>query len=95
MRVRLSVDVDDLDRYLIARHFRTAEGGKPRTRATRAQVRRFLIVALNTVLGDQAQAARGRAKGVVRRLKAGPLAIQFASKETLPPSDDGRQPTLW
>ena len=26
MRVRLAVDVDDLDRYLIARHFRTADG---------------------------------------------------------------------
>lgn len=91
MKVRLLLDVTELDRYLIARHFRRTELDGGRTRATRSQVRRFAEGALGAAIRDQAESARGRAKGVVGRLRD---PQRDDAREVLKPAD-GWQPSLW
>ena len=57
MKVRLSLDVDAYTRYVIARYFRLpyeTTSKKRRVRATRAQVRRFVLAALRTSVHEQA-----------------------------------------
>lgn len=96
MRTRIALDVDDLDRYLIARYFATAESEKPRNRATRAQVRRYAVAAINAALRDASDAARGRTKSTVRRMLAKGEQPRLLLDETqMLRLVEGRQPTLW
>ena len=90
MRVQCVIDVSPLDRYLIARYFHLTTQEQMRRRATREQVRRFLRLAMTTVLSDKADAATGRAKSVVRKLRG-----QAPEPEDLVAPENGRQPTLW
>lgn len=77
MRVRLSLDVDDRDRYVIAKYYGALRGHATgsrivRTRATRAQVRTFVAGALRSTVREHAEAFRGRQRTIVRRLAARP-----------------------
>lgn len=64
MRVRLSIDVDERDRYVIAKYF--GDG----VRATRLQVRQFTTGAVRSAVRANADALRGRQRSVARRLEA-------------------------
>lgn len=67
MKVRLALDVNAFERFIIAKYFRPAASDpvdKTRTRATRKQVKRFVTAALKSAVKEQAQDildAKGRA----------------------------------
>jgi hypothetical protein len=63
MRVRLSVDVGPRARYVIAKYF-----GGDETRATREQVRRFVLGALESALREQTTTLRRRQQSHASRL---------------------------
>jgi len=58
-----TVDVDDLDRYVIAKYF-----GSEKPRASRKEVRAFARAALRTALRNHADGLRGRARATATRL---------------------------
>lgn len=64
MRVRLVVDVDPRERYVIAKYF--GDGGR---RATRTQVRAFVKGAIKTAVRTQADAFVGRQRTIARKLR--------------------------
>ena len=87
MKVRLMLDIDDHTRYVIAKYYRAAiissdapRGDRTRTRATRAQARRFVVAALRRCVINQARDLDARSRAVAKRL-LGPEAV---SAETLP-----------
>lgn len=67
MRVRLTVEVDDRDRYVIAKYF----GDTDSARATRSQTRGFVAAALRSAVREHGDALRGRQRAVVVRLASG------------------------
>lgn len=92
MRVRLTLDVDDLTRFVVARHFRAIQNdARGRTRATRLQVRLFAQAALRDAVGDRLATMGGRAKATARRLA---LGTQFERPIHEPLSAE-RQLALW
>ena len=87
MKVCLTLDVGDYDRYVIAKFFapvETTAAGKSRLRATRSQVRRFAQSALATAVKMQAQDLPSRSRSTARRLEAGTARVH----ETLPPPSE-------
>ena len=66
MKVRLAVDVDERQRFVIAKYFKDA-----RNRATREQVRAFVAGALVSAVREQADALRPRQRKTAVRLGAG------------------------
>ena len=80
MRVRLTVNVSDAERYIIAQYFNRYERDstpRPRSRATRAQTASFTRAALFLALKDHRDAMRGRSAKVVERLMTGRIrAVQ-------------------
>jgi hypothetical protein len=92
MRVRLTLDVDDLTRFVVARYFRAIQNdGRKRTRSTRAQVRLFAQAAMRDAVSDRIAAMDSRGKAVARRLIRG---TQF-ERPTHEPLSAERQPSLW
>lgn len=91
MRVRLTLDVDELTRYVVARHFRVEDGSK-RTRATRGQVKRFVDRAVRDAVADRLGTMGGRARAVARRLQAGETYARATAGE---PLSEERQGSLW
>lgn len=91
MKVRLTLDVDAADRFVIAKFFATAAASKSidrrRLRATRAQVRWFAQAALRTHVGEQAERLRGKSRAVARRLLNGESVTPRELAETLPPAE--------
>jgi hypothetical protein len=85
MRTRLTLDVSAFDRYVVARYFAVAatdRRDKVRTRATRAQVKRFVQAALRSAVKEQAALLRGRrSRGTVARLQ---VALQSAEELVAP-----------
>lgn len=75
MKVRLVLDVNAFERYVIARYFRPVAinaipTDRTRTRATRKQVRRFVTAALKSAVREQAQdVLDARARTVADRLR--------------------------
>jgi len=72
LRVRAAIDVGEYERYVIAKYFSvaaTTETEKTRTRATRAQVRRFLNAAIRGAVDEQSALLLNRAQGAATRLK--------------------------
>jgi len=67
VRVRLSVDLDARDRYVIARYF----GPSGPARATRVQARAFVTGAVRSAIREHADAFRGRQRATVKRLAQG------------------------
>lgn len=77
MKVRFCIEVGDRDRYVIAKHYRSG-----RARATRAQVRRFVVGALTWALREQADALPRRS-----RAKAASLPEAPAREAMRPPAE--------
>lgn len=73
MRVRVTFDVDDHGRYVMAKYFgsKTARG-QSRTRATRREVKEFIIGATAWAVREHANALRGRSRAAAKRLADGP-----------------------
>lgn len=75
MKVRITIDVDDYARFVIAKYFAVAAAKDTtdgqRVRATRAQVKRFLTSALKTAIKEQEDGLRGRTRGAARKLREG------------------------
>lgn len=72
MKVRLTIDVSEHDRLVIAKFFAAAAPpgrDRTRTRATRAQAKQFVRSALRTVVKDYADDLRGRTRGAASRLR--------------------------
>lgn len=80
MRVRMTLDVDERDRYVVARYF-----GKGAVRATRAQVRAFAAGAFRYAVREHADAFHGRQRATVRRLAAG--SPERGNAEIRPPAE--------
>ena len=93
MKVRLTLEVDDHQRFVIAKFFAPAAAGKTdreRTRATRAQVRRFAIAALRKVVKDQASELRSqRSRAAARRLTDGAQPVPLADAIPSPREEQG------
>jgi len=88
----MTLDVDDLTRFVVAKHFRAIQNdGKKRTRATRAQIRLFAQAALRDAVSDRLATMGGRARATANRLKKG---TQF-ERPTHAPLSDERQLGLW
>lgn len=70
MKVQLSLDVDERTRYVIAKYFAAAGDSKDkaRTRATRAQVRRFAAAALQVAIKERAASLHRRQRATADRL---------------------------
>jgi len=64
MKVRLTVDLDDRDRYVIAKYF-----GVTSARATRKQAKEFVQGAVRTAVREQGSALRSRQRSTVKRLE--------------------------
>jgi hypothetical protein len=78
VKVRITVDVSEHDRLVIAKFFAAAAStprDKARTRATRAQVKQFLKSALRTSVKDYATDLRGRSRAAAARLKLGSVTF--------------------
>lgn len=84
MKVRLVIDADEHARFVIAKYFAPVGDARDRVRrrATRAQVRRFVLAALRTHVREQAGNLGGRSRGAATRLSTG----ADAESETLRPS---------
>lgn len=65
-----TIDVDDRDRYVIAKYFAAVEDSA-RTRATRKQVRLFARDAFRTHIAEHANALKRRERNVAARLSEG------------------------
>lgn len=69
MKARLTITVGDYERFIIARYFRLPNG-KRRTRATRMQVKRFVLAALRSAVREQAEdILDARGKAMAQRLQ--------------------------
>lgn len=92
MKTRLTLNVDDHARLVIAKYFAPVSHGadRTRTRATRAQVRRFAEAAVATAVREHATVLRGRTLAAAYRLLSG-----NKSSETLAPPDGWQQGVLW
>lgn len=66
MKVRLTVDLNGYERYVIARYF-----GHGPSRASRQQARAFVQGAVRSAVRERADAMRGRQRATARRLAAG------------------------
>ena len=89
MKVRVTLSVGDFARFIIAKYF-----GKPdlggmrdltRTRATRAQVRRFAVAALRSAALEQVESMRGKTRAAAERLR---LPCGHRECETIAPPDE-------
>lgn len=71
MKVRLLLDVSDVQRYVIAKYYATAdaEQGVSRARATRSQVRRFAQAALRRAVEDRVVELAKRQRTTTERLR--------------------------
>lgn len=71
MKVRITLDVDEYERFVIARYFGAAaadQKDRARPRATRAQCRRFARAAVRSMVREQAAGLYGRARTTAQRL---------------------------
>lgn len=66
MKVNLTVDLDERDRYVIAKYF-----GVPDARAVRRLCRDFVRGAVRTAVREQQGALRGRQRAAAKRLAEG------------------------
>ena len=74
VKVRLTLDVGDYERYVIAKYFGEASTevkDRERYRATRKQVTRFTYAALRSAVRDQKERLRGRQRTIAQRLADG------------------------
>ena len=98
MRVRLTLEVDDHQRFVIAKFFAPAAAGKTdrqRTRATRAQVKRFVLAALRKAVKDQAQELPSRrSRTIAQRLENGSRK-RANTGELLPAPREEQRPLQW
>jgi hypothetical protein len=73
MKVRMTLDISEAERYLIATYFRdhgeVAQRG--RMRATRAQVKRYIEAALKLALRERRDGANGRTRTIAARIALG------------------------
>lgn len=81
MKVNLTVELDDRDRYVISKYF-----GLPKSRAGRAKCREFIRGAVRTAVRENADALRGRQKAAARRLAEGAPPREHAA-ELNPPKE--------
>lgn len=86
----MTLDVDDLTRYVVARHFRVADRST-RTRATRKQVKAFIVSAIRDAVNDRLATMGGRAQATARRL----LADAPPKRTNHEPLSTERQGSLW
>jgi hypothetical protein len=66
MKVNITLELDDRDRYVIAKYFGVAD-----TRAKRRLCRDFIRGALRTAVRENADALRGRQRAAAKRLAEG------------------------
>lgn len=64
----MTLDVDERQRFVVAKYF---EGASGRSRATRQQVAAFALGAFRTAIRDHGDALRGRAASTAKRLAEG------------------------
>ena len=94
MKTNLTIDVDEHARFVIAKFFAVAASAgidKTRTRATRAQVRRFVNAAVRTAIKDAERDLRPRSRAAARRL-ADPSQ---RTREMLPEPRDQQRNIQW
>lgn len=94
MRVKITVEVDAADRYVVAAYFRpvaTDKKDKVRSRATRAQVRRFVQGALRSAIKEQAGSLHGHTRATARRLREG----RTGEPEALVPPPEQQGSLAW
>lgn len=80
MKVRLTLDVDAHQRYVIARYFRPAAASdkradRTRTRATRTQVKRFVETAVRSAVKEREDELDAKGRTAARRLRE-PVPVQ-------------------
>ena len=95
MRVRLTLDVNDYQRFVVAKYFQPAGSGadKTRLRATRKQIRRFIEAAFRTAVQEQARELPSpRSRAAAERLK---LPRGHREQETLPPPKEQQRSIPW
>ncbi len=94
MKARVLVEVGDYERYVIARYFAAAateRRDKTRTRATRAQVVRFVRGAIRSAVREQRDALPSRRmRAYAKRLQE--AAPAMGADELVPPVE--QQPSL-
>lgn len=70
MKVRLTIDVDDFARYVIAQYYGDKrKNGRSRTRALRASVKRFVVAAVRTAALDRADDLPKRKRSSAYRIR--------------------------
>jgi hypothetical protein len=70
MKINLTLDVDDFERYVIAQYYgEKKNNGKSRRRALRATVRRFVRAALRTSALDRADDLPRRKRKAAYRIR--------------------------
>lgn len=92
MKTRMLVEVGAFERYVIARYF-SASDGVSRTRATRAQVRRFVAAAVQAQVRDLAADMRGKQRGTSDRLRLARDGASPAPERVRPRTE--REPSLF
>lgn len=78
MKVRLTLDVDAYQRFVIAKYFRpvpATRADRTRTRATRAQVKRFAEAALRSAVKEREGELDAKGRSAARRLRE-PALVQ-------------------
>lgn len=70
MKVRLLLDVGDYERLVIAKYWAPVGKGldRTRTRATRAQVRRFVLASLRSAVKEYVAMLPERSRTIARKL---------------------------
>lgn len=91
MRVRLSLDVGDYTRFVIAQYY-----GANTTRARRREVRRFVAAAIETMASDVVDGLTPRKRAAAKRLEARRAELPFVDdRETIDRGDRPTQPALF
>lgn len=94
MRVRLTLDVSEHERFVVAKYFAPAsEAGsvdRYRLRATRKQVQRFVLAALAKAIKDQTNDLPARSRSAARKLAEG-----RPPTETLAPPKEEQRSLRW
>lgn len=94
MKVRVVVDVGDYERFVIAKFWAPVGTAidKKRSRATRAQVRRFALAMLRRAVKDHERDLAPRSRKSATRIAAGapPQAV-----EQVPAQNDNQRRLTW
>lgn len=81
MKTWVMLDVGPFERYVIAQYYAPVDG--KRTRATRAQIRRYISGALASMTRDQVSEMTGRRRATADRLRG----VELERPRLAPPTE--------